>query len=213
MPVRLQEGDCGTTEVVPCYKAPFRRPFQHARNYCPDTQAQVISIFHGARRLRLARKPVRRSSCDAFISWLHLCAAASLPAFATVFATVHGIVHDPQHRPIAGATGDAARRRIRILRSHATTNTEGEFELPQAPIGVYRLTVTANGFADHDAGLDGRFGNESGAPYSAAVGGETQSVVVNGGPSCGRYGNADIADHAARRLRKRRARIARWERR
>ena len=30
---------------------------------------------------------------------------------------------------------------------HATTNADGEFELPQAPIGVYRLTVAAPGFA------------------------------------------------------------------
>ena len=29
----------------------------------------------------------------------------------------------------------------------ATTNADGEFELPQAPIGVYRLTVAAPGFA------------------------------------------------------------------
>ncbi len=73
--------------------------------------------------------------------------AASLPASATVFATVHGVVHDPQHRPIAGAsvTLHAADSDF-VLR--ATTNTDGEFELPEAPIGVYRLTVTAAGFTD-----------------------------------------------------------------
>ena len=31
-----------------------------------------------------------------------------------------------------------------ILRT--TTNADGEFELPEAPIGVYRLTVEAGGF-------------------------------------------------------------------
>ena len=71
--------------------------------------------------------------------------AASLPAFATVFATVHGVVHDPEHRPIAGAkvTLHAADSAFVL---HATTNADGEFELPQAPIGVYRMTVSAQGF-------------------------------------------------------------------
>ncbi len=72
--------------------------------------------------------------------------AAAVPSFANVFAAVHGVVHDPQHRPLAGvqvtlqATDSAFTLR-------ATTNADGEFQLPQAPIGVYRLTVTASGFA------------------------------------------------------------------
>ena len=56
----------------------------------------------------------------------------------------------PQHRPIAGATVtlQAADSDFAL---HATTNADGEFELPQAPIGVYRLTVEADGFANADA--------------------------------------------------------------
>ncbi len=75
-----------------------------------------------------------------------LLLAASISAFATVFATVHGVVHDPQHRPIAGAkvTLQAADSAF-TLRSD--TGSEGTFELPQAPIGVYQLTVAAPGFA------------------------------------------------------------------
>ncbi len=58
---------------------------------------------------------------------------------------MHGVVHDPQHRPVAGAkvTLQAADSEFVL---HATTNADGEFELPQAPIGVYRLTVAAAGF-------------------------------------------------------------------
>ena len=72
--------------------------------------------------------------------------AASISAWATVFATVHGVVHDPQHRPIPGAqvtlmSADSA------FTLNARTNAGGEFELPQAPIGVYRLQVSAPGFA------------------------------------------------------------------
>jgi len=75
-----------------------------------------------------------------------LLLASSIRLFATVFATVHGVVHDPQHRPVAGAevTLKAADSAFTL---HARTNADGEFQLPQAPIGVYRLTVSAHGFA------------------------------------------------------------------
>ena len=75
-----------------------------------------------------------------------LLVATSLSAFATVFATVHGVVHDPQHRPVAGAEISLKAADSAFI-LHATTNTEGEFQLPQAPIGLYRLTVSAPGFA------------------------------------------------------------------
>jgi hypothetical protein len=75
-----------------------------------------------------------------------LLLAASIPASATVFATVHGVVHDPQHRPIAGVkvTLEAADSTFTL---RTETSSEGEFEMPQTPIGVYRLTVAAPGFA------------------------------------------------------------------
>src|ERR1700677_2271740 len=111
-----------------------------------------------------------------------LLAAASLPASATVFATLHGVVHDPQHRPIAGATvtlqaadSDFALR--------ATTNANGEFELPQAPIGVYRLTVTATGFADVTQILTVASGTNPVLHIPLEVAGSTESVVVNGASS------------------------------
>jgi hypothetical protein len=79
-----------------------------------------------------------------------LCAAlflaASLPARATVFATVHGVVHDPGHRPIAGAevTLKGADSAFTLT---AKTDSEGEFDLQRAPIGVFTLTIAAKGFA------------------------------------------------------------------
>ncbi len=108
-----------------------------------------------------------------------LLLAASLPAFATVFATVHGVVHDPQHRPIAGATVmlQAADSDFAL---HATTNFDGEFELPQTPIGVYRLTVTATGFAIAMQTLTVASGTNPVLHIPLEVAGATQSVVVNG---------------------------------
>ncbi len=73
--------------------------------------------------------------------------ASSLCARATVFSTVHGVVHDPQHRPVDGAevTLHAAGSDFSL---HAVTGANGAFELPQTPIGIYRLTISDKGFAD-----------------------------------------------------------------
>ena len=108
-----------------------------------------------------------------------LLAVASLPAFATVFATVHGVVHDPQHRPIAGATV-ALEAADSAFILHATTNADGEFDLPEAPIGVYRLTVTANGFSNATETLTVASGTNPILHIPLAVAGATESVVVNG---------------------------------
>ena len=111
-----------------------------------------------------------------------LLAAASLPAFATVFATVHGVVHDPQHRPIARAsvTLKSANSEF-VLRT--TTNTDGEFELPEAPIGVYRLTVEANGFATSTQTLTLESGTNPVLHVPLAVGPATASVLVQASAS------------------------------
>jgi hypothetical protein len=74
-----------------------------------------------------------------------LLVAFSLDARATVFATVHGVVHDPQHRPVAGA--NVALKAIDSQYSlHSETDSTGEFDLPEAPLGVYQLEVASTGF-------------------------------------------------------------------
>ena len=72
--------------------------------------------------------------------------AASLPAFATVFATVHGVVHDPAAPAHRRSQNRTAGRGLGVSCCMRMTNGDGEFELPAAPIGVYRLTVEASGF-------------------------------------------------------------------
>ena len=110
--------------------------------------------------------------------------AASLPAFATVFATVHGVVHDPQHRPIAGAkiTLQAADSAFVL---HAATNGDGEFALPEAPIGVYRLTVEASGFSTEAQTISLASGTNPVLHFMLSVGSVTQSVVVEGASNAG----------------------------
>ena len=110
---------------------------------------------------------------------LVLLLASSVPAFATVFATVHGVVHDPQHRPIANAkvrlqAADSA------FRLNATTDSEGAFELLQAPIGVYRLEVGANGFATVTETLAIASGTNPVVHFALPIASATESVVVEG---------------------------------
>ncbi len=105
--------------------------------------------------------------------------AACIPAQATVFATVHGVAHDPQHRPIANAqiTLQAAHSEF-ILR--AKTNSEGEFEVPQSPIGVYKLTIAAPGFATVEQTLTVASDTNPVLHILLPVAPATQTVVVEG---------------------------------
>ena len=106
-----------------------------------------------------------------------LLATASLPALATVFATVHGVVHDPQHRPLAGAEV-ALEASASSFALHATTGPEGEFELPSAPIGVYRLTISAKGFASVTQPLTIASGTNPVLHIALPIAAATQTVVV-----------------------------------
>ena len=120
-----------------------------------------------------------------FFPFLHLSlatallAAASVPALGNVFANIHGVVHDPEHRPIAGAavTLKAVDSAFTL---RATTGSDGEFELPQAPIGVYRLEVTASGFATVTEALTVASGTNPVVHVALPVAAATQSVVVEG---------------------------------
>jgi len=108
-----------------------------------------------------------------------LILATSLPAFATVFATVRGVVHDPQHRPIANArvTLQAADSAFAL---NAATDSDGAFELPQAPIGLYRLQVDAAGFASVTETLTIASGTNPVVHLALPIASATESVVVEG---------------------------------
>jgi hypothetical protein len=110
---------------------------------------------------------------------LVLILTASLPALASVFATVHGVVHDPQHRPIANAavTLQAADSAFAL---NATTDSAGAFELPQAPIGVYRLQIAAPGFATVSQPLTLASATNPLLHVALPVAAANQSVVVKG---------------------------------
>lgn len=108
-----------------------------------------------------------------------LLLAASIPAFANVFATIHGVVHDPQHRPIAGAEV-ALQAADSAFVLHATTGSNGEFELPQTPIGVYRLTIALPGFATVTQPLTVASDTSPVLHIPLSLAPSTQTVVVQG---------------------------------
>ena len=108
-----------------------------------------------------------------------LLAVASIPAFATVFATVHGVVHDPEHRPISGANVALKASNSEFILTTKTTS-EGEFELAQAPIGVYTLTISAPGFATTEQSLNLASGTNPVLHILLPVAVATQTVEVKG---------------------------------
>ena len=103
---------------------------------------------------------------------------ATTPVWATVFATVHGVVHDPQHRPVSGAEITLKANGSEYV-SHAITNASGEFELPQTPIGIYRLEIGATGFATVTQTLTVASGTNPMLHIPLPVASTTQSVVVH----------------------------------
>jgi hypothetical protein len=115
---------------------------------------------------------------------LALLLSASMPASGSVFATVHGVVHDSEHRPIANASVmlQAADCDFTLT---AVTDSEGIFELPQAPIGVYRLQISASGFTTFSQPLALVSGTNPIFHASLSVASATETVVVDGSPGSG----------------------------
>lgn len=106
-----------------------------------------------------------------------LSLVASIPARATVFANLRGVVHDPEHRPIATAHITLQASDSAFLLT-ATTNTQGEFELQQTPIGVYTLKITSPGFAPFAETLTVASGTNPVVHAALSLGSDTESVVV-----------------------------------
>jgi TonB dependent receptor/Carboxypeptidase regulatory-like domain/TonB-dependent Receptor Plug Domain len=104
---------------------------------------------------------------------------AVVPAFASVFAVVRGVVHDAQHRPIAGAavTLHATNSDFAV---HAISAPDGAFTLPEAPIGFYRLEVSAPGFAAWSEPATLVSGTNPTVHVELAVHAASETVVVQG---------------------------------
>lgn len=113
-----------------------------------------------------------------FVAFLSF--ALAVPSRASVFATLHGVVHDSEHRPIAGAavTLQAADSAFNL---NATSNAEGEFNFPPAPIGLYKLTVSAPGFTTVAEQLTLNAGTNPVVHVPMSVESASQTVTVTAG--------------------------------
>lgn len=70
----------------------------------------------------------------------------ALPAFSATLTTVTGVVHDSQHFPVAGATVTLSAADSALTFTTAT-DPQGGYLIPTVPIGNYRLSISAKGFA------------------------------------------------------------------
>jgi len=107
-----------------------------------------------------------------------LVLAIPLVARATVFSTIHGVVHDAQHRPISRAHVSLASADSAFALT-AETGLDGEFDIARAPIGVYRLTITAAGFASVTQTLTLASGTNPVLHIPLPVAASSESVVVH----------------------------------
>ena len=106
--------------------------------------------------------------------------AAFLPAcFATVFSSLHGVVHDSQHFPVSGAAINihSADSSFELT---AKTAPDGSFDLPQLPLGTYRIHVEAKGFAAQEEVVTVLAGTHPIVHFALTVASVNSQVTVNG---------------------------------
>jgi hypothetical protein len=98
-------------------------------------------------------------------------------AHTAVFGSLRGVVHDPHHRPAAGA-------RVSIQASGSdyslalTTADDGTFEAVSLPVGVYRVTVTRDGFAPAAEDIVITSGHTTDLHIALALGEQRQEIEV-----------------------------------
>ncbi len=105
-------------------------------------------------------------------------AIVARPVLATVFSTVRGVVHDSQHFPLAGAE-ISLNANESSLAFKTTTDKDGAFELPNVPLGVYRIHVEAKGFATAEEVITLQSGTHPVVHFALAVASVQSSVSVN----------------------------------
>ena len=108
-----------------------------------------------------------------------LILSLSLHGRATVFATVHGVVHDSEHRPVGGA--HVALKAVGSQFSlHTDTDSTGEFNLPEAPLGLYQLEIASAGFAAFTESISVASGTNPVVHIVLSVAATNQTVTVRG---------------------------------
>ncbi len=93
--------------------------------------------------------------------------------------TVQGTVEDPSGAVVAGATVTIVNDETQLKRSE-TTSASGLFAFNSVPIGPYKLTVQAKGFANYSENIQVSVGSRLDRAISLTVGGAATTIEVVG---------------------------------
>ena len=91
------------------------------------------------------------------VKWAGLSAALLVALSTSVWAqssalgAIAGTVKDPSSAAVAGATVEIINQVTGVVERTVTTNSDGGFTATLLPIGVYKVIVTATGFARAEA--------------------------------------------------------------
>ena len=114
-----------------------------------------------------------------FRSYLGLLATIFIASIAgaTIFGSVHGLIHDPQHRPVEGAKV-TLRSTSSEWSQTVASDSAGEFQFDNVPIGDYRVTVDAPGFATEEQKVVLTSGRDAKPHFSLSVARSAVTVEV-----------------------------------
>ncbi|HZB44801.1 MAG TPA: carboxypeptidase regulatory-like domain-containing protein, partial [Pyrinomonadaceae bacterium] len=115
------------------------------QGFAKDPRPRQSAAFHGqTRRARLSARLTRHFALLAAIALV----AVGLPrtsAAQQINATINGTVTTVREEVVPNASVVVESRELAVRRT-ATTDGEGFFVVPNLPVGVYRVTVEAEGF-------------------------------------------------------------------
>ena len=108
---------------------------------------------------------------------------AAARAQTVAVAEISGTVTDASGSAIPGAIVSMTETDKQIVRS-TVTGSQGDYALPDLPVGPYRLEVRANGFKDHvESGIELQVGNNIQINVTMQVGSVTETVEVQANAS------------------------------
>jgi outer membrane receptor protein involved in Fe transport len=98
-------------------------------------------------------------------------------ASATIFGTIRGLIHDPQHRPVEGARVEVHSTTSDFAVS-TTTNSQGEFQCENLPLGEYRVVIDAPGFTVEEQTILLSSSRDAKLHFSLALARNVESIEV-----------------------------------
>src|SRR5579863_2566633 len=123
-----------------------------------------------------------------------LCGLSSVALAQVTAATISGTITDPSGAVVPGATVTATNQGTGLARS-ATSGGSGDYVLTELDPGVYKLTVTAAGFATkEESGIQVDVAGRLGINIALEVGKGTTTVEVTGAAPLVETTNSTLSD-------------------